>query len=266
MSLEHAAAFPSVWLTAYYALYELANVKQHQTILVHSAAGGVGSCLVQLGKVRNCKVVGVVGAAHKTSLVKTLGADEIIDKSSQHLWKEVEKYSPNGYDVILDANGVETLKQSYEHLSVGGKLVSYGFHSMLPRTGGYISIWHLPKLVWDWWFTPAFSPINMTSANKSILCFNLSYMFEQHTLLVEMMDTLLDLLVEGKIKSPTITIYSFEDVVKAHKDLESGMTVGKLVLVVGKKTMNCTGTSITQSDQIFQIEILRSPTRFQKSK
>jgi NADPH:quinone reductase-like Zn-dependent oxidoreductase len=59
-----------------------------------------------------------------------------IDKSKENLWKKAEEYSPNGYDIVFDANGVETLQQSYNHLAPAGKLVIYGFHSMLPKTGG----------------------------------------------------------------------------------------------------------------------------------
>jgi len=219
-------------LTAYYGLYELANLRNEQTILVHSAGGGVGSCLVQLGKVRNCKVVGVVGSSHKVAVVQKLGADKVIDKSKQDLWKEAENYSKDGYDIVLDANGVATLKQSYEHLAAGGKLVCYGFHSMLPKTGGYLSFWHWPRLVWDWFWTPSFSPFLMTNQNRSVLCFNLSYMFDQIQYFLQVVDELLDLLESGKIVSPKVTTYPFEQVVQAHKDLESGMTVGKLVLVV----------------------------------
>src|SRR5687767_7678641 len=60
-----AAGFPTVFLTAYYALFELAHPRPGANILVHSAAGGVGSALVQLGRIAGCRVVGVVGGAHK---------------------------------------------------------------------------------------------------------------------------------------------------------------------------------------------------------
>ena len=64
-----------------------------------------------------------------------MGADEVIDKSNQALWPEVERLAPDGFDAVFDANGVETLKQSYDHLAPTGRLVVYGFHSMLPKSG-----------------------------------------------------------------------------------------------------------------------------------
>lgn len=68
-----AAGFPTVALTAWYAMFELARPRPGSWVLVHSAAGGVGSMLVQLAKIAGCQVVGVVGATHKVELVKQLG-------------------------------------------------------------------------------------------------------------------------------------------------------------------------------------------------
>ena len=70
----------------------------------------------------------------------------------------------------------------------------------------------------------------MTGSNKNVMAFNLSYLFEQVELLSEGMEDLLRWCEEGKIKPPPVTSYALEDVAQAHKDIESGMTVGKLVL------------------------------------
>lgn len=68
-----AAGFPAVSLTAWYAMFELVRPRPGSCVLIHSAAGGVGSTLVQLAKIAGCTVVGVVGASHKTELVQQLG-------------------------------------------------------------------------------------------------------------------------------------------------------------------------------------------------
>lgn len=67
--------------------------------------------MVQLAKLAGCGVVGVVGSSHKVDAVRELGADEVIDKSTQNLWERAKVISPEGYHIIFDANGVETLKQ-----------------------------------------------------------------------------------------------------------------------------------------------------------
>jgi NADPH:quinone reductase-like Zn-dependent oxidoreductase len=228
LSIEAAAGFPAVALTAWYALFELAHPRDGETLLVHSAAGGVGSMLVQLGKLANCRVIGVVGATHKIDAARAAGADAVIDKSTQALWKQVERLAPADCDIILDANGVSTLKQSYRHLAPMGRLVVYGFHSMLATHGG---IPNRLKLARDYLRTPRFSPFDLTTRNRSVLGFNLSYLFDRSELLERGLHQLLDWLEQGKLAAPEITTYPFDRVADAHRDLESGQTVGKLVLV-----------------------------------
>jgi NADPH:quinone reductase-like Zn-dependent oxidoreductase len=227
LSPEQAAGVSAVSLTAWFALFELAHPRRGETILVHSAAGGVGSMLVQMGNIAGCRVIGVVGAGHKVETVRALGAAAVIDKSTQDLWREAERLAPEGFDIILDANGVATLGQSYRHLAPVGRLVVYGFHTMLPRRGG------MPgklRLAWHYWRTPRFSPFSLTTRNRSVLGFNLSFLFDRRALMQSGLRQLLSWLEEGRLAPPRVTVYPFDRVADAHRDLESGQTVGKLVL------------------------------------
>jgi len=228
LSMVEGAGFCTVFLTAWFALFELAHPHPRDHVLVHSAAGGVGSALVQLGKMAGCRVVGVVGAPHKRDAVQALGADAVIDKSTQDLWSAARHHAPRGYQVVLDGNGAATLDQSYRHLAPVGKLVVYGFHSMFPRQGGRPN-W--PRLVWDYLRTPRFSPFKLTAENRSVLGFNLSFLFDKAELLTHGTEQLLRWVGEDKLHPLTVTAYPFERVADAHRDLESGRTVGKLVLV-----------------------------------
>jgi NADPH:quinone reductase-like Zn-dependent oxidoreductase len=230
LSPEQAAGFPAVSLTAWFALFELAHPRPGETILVHSAAGGVGGMLVQLGRIAGCRVIGVVGGPHKVEAALALGADAVIDKSTQDLWREVERLAPDGCDIVLDANGVATLGQSYRHLAPVGRLVVYGFHSMLPRRGGVPG---RVRLAWHYWRTPRFSPFSLTTRNRSVLGFNLSFLFEKRELMQSGLRQLLQWLEEGRLVAPRVTDYPIERVADAHRDLESGRTVGKLVLRCG---------------------------------
>ena len=94
---------------------ELADPRPGAKALIHSAAGGVGGSLVQVAKILGCEVVGVVGGTHKVETERTQGADHVIDvigKSKEDLWVVAKRPAPEGYDVILDANGVATLADS----------------------------------------------------------------------------------------------------------------------------------------------------------
>jgi hypothetical protein len=133
----------------------------------------------------------------------------------------------------------------------GGKLVIYGFHTMLPKQGGKPN-WL--KLARDWLWTPSFDPLcvhlqtpqdavlsgvlsltkycawvahrKMTEENKSVLAFNLSFMFDKKAILADMFRQLLAWLKEGRLVVPPITAFPIEQVADAHKLIESGKSVG----------------------------------------
>jgi len=223
-----AAALPAVFLTAHFALLQLANPRRGDRVLIHSAAGGVGTSAIQVAKLAGCEVTGVVGGAHKVATAKTLGCDHVIDKSSEDLWRRAEQISPRGFDIILDPNGVSTLGESYGHLRAPGKLVVYGFAAMMPKTGGRPNYL---KLARDWLRTPRFNPLDMTTRSRSVLAFNLSYLFERTDILEEGMRDLSRWLREGKFMPLPTKTYALDRVADAHRDIESGKTVGKLVLL-----------------------------------
>lgn len=227
-TVEQGASFPCVFLTAHHALFELAHPRPGGRVLVHSAAGGVGGALLQLARIAGCDPVGVVGAPHKVEVALAAGARAVIDTSREDLWAAAERHAPGGYHVVLDANGAATLRGSWEHLAPTGKLVVYGFHAMLPRGRGRPS-WL--KLAWHWLRTPRFDPLDMTNLNRSVMAFNLSYLFDRRDLLEEAMGRLLGWAADGSLRPWPITTFPLADVAAAHRALESGATVGKLVLV-----------------------------------
>lgn len=229
LSFDEAASLPTAFITAYYAWFHLVHPRGGELALVHSAAGGVGGALVQLGKLAGCRVVGVVGGAHKVATARGFGANAVIDKSSQDLWAEARRLAPDRYDVVFDANGVATLLDSLRHTASPGKLVIYGFHSMLEKGRDRPNWW---KLIRSWWKTPRFDPLRLTNRNRSVLAFNLSYQFDRLDLLQEAMEDLLGWLNDGKIRPLPIQTLPFDDVAEAHRALESGQTVGKVVLSV----------------------------------
>jgi NADPH:quinone reductase-like Zn-dependent oxidoreductase len=221
------AAFPAVFMTAYHGLFHNIVLRPEMKILVHSAAGGVGGALLQLGKIAGCRMIGVVGAGHKAETALAYGADVVIDKSREGLWAKARKICPDGFDAVFDGNGPATLKQSYRHLAPSGKLVSYGFHSMLSIRWGVLNYF---KLIYDYFRVPRFNPLNMTNDNKSLIAFNLSYLFHRTDLIEECARELMKWVAEGRIKAPPLQSYSYERVADAHRALESGKTVGKLIL------------------------------------
>ena len=235
LTLSQAAAFPCTALTAWYAVCQQAEpIAAASWVLIHSAAGGVGSMLVQICKLKGWSVVGVVGKPHKIQACRDFGADIVIDKhgkSTANMWAEIDAYCPDGFAAVFDANGVSTLAGSFARLAPCGKLIVYGFHSMLPRSGGVLTAAHWLGMAWDWLRTPRFNPLDMTAANKSVLAFNLSFLFARRDILEDAMGTLLGWLDEGALRVPHVREFQLAEVRMAHAALESGLTVGKLVLL-----------------------------------
>lgn len=225
-----AACLPTVFLTAWWMVHRQLHVQKNDHWLVHSAAGGVGSALCQLGRLAGVRVIGVVGAPHKIDHAKAMGADEVICRATDRLWDKAKALSPEGYQAIFDANGVDTLGQSYRHLAPTGSVVVYGFASMLPKNGRLNWV----KLAWDWLRTPKFDPMKMTQQNRSVLAANLSFLQSHAPSLKEGMLWLLERFEAGTLQPLPLERHALEDAANAHKRIESGQSIGKLVLLPTK--------------------------------
>jgi NADPH:quinone reductase-like Zn-dependent oxidoreductase len=234
MGPDELAALPCVALTAYYALLQLATpaAAPGKTVLVHSAAGGVGSCLVQLAKIHGCRVVGVVGRTAKVEACLSIGCDVVVDKQTEDLWSAVAHAAPKGYDAVFDANGVATLRGGYDALAPEGRLVVYGFHTMLPKKGGRLTVMQWCRMAWRWLWSPTFDPFKMVPANKSVMAFNLSWLFvpERVGFFRKAMADIFRWAGEGRLRVLRVTRFPMSRAAEAHAAIESGKSVGKLVL------------------------------------
>lgn len=204
---------------------------KNKTVLIHSAAGGVGSQLVTMCRLVGLgPVVAVVGASHKVQYCKDLGADYVIDKSKQDLWKEAKRISPDGYAAIFDANGISTLQESYEHTARCGTLVIYGFHSNLPKASTLLSPLAWLRMIRDVFKMPAFDPMELTLESRTVAGFNLSFFEKEHEMIELYLNQITTWLSEGKIIPSQVTTFSIDEVGQAHELIQSGQSQGKLVV------------------------------------
>ena len=118
LTMEEAASIPLVGLTAWQVLIERGNLKRGQKVLIHAGSGGVGTLAIQLAKHVGATVATTTSAAN-ADLVKKLGADIVIDYKTDDFEKVL-----NGYDVVLNSLGRDTLEKSVSVLKPGGKLIS----------------------------------------------------------------------------------------------------------------------------------------------
>ncbi len=124
ISFEHAAAFPVQVLTAWHMLHTAHQTDPGQTVLVHSAAGGVGIVAMQIAKAAGARVIGTVSSDSKAALAKEYGADDVINYATSDFAVEANRITGGrGVDLILDAIGATTLDKGLTCLAPFGHLI-----------------------------------------------------------------------------------------------------------------------------------------------
>ena len=253
IGLKEYAAIPAVSSTALHAVslaggWPNTPVTMNRSALVHSAAGGVGTMLLQILKIQKYSpIVAVVGSAHKIDTCKKLGADYVINKSEwkyknnkKLLWKDISQASRrvsnssgNGkYSAIFDANGIETLADSYNCLDQNGHLVIYGFHSNLPKNETYLNPLTWIKMIKDVLVMPRYDPMELVLTSKTVSGFNLSFFSEEKQLIEVYMKQIVEWIECGavKISADNISTFKMSEVRLAHQYIQSGNSVGKIII------------------------------------
>jgi NADPH2:quinone reductase len=206
------AAFLIQVLTAYHALHTVGSTGPGRSVLVHSAAGGVGLAAVQLAKAAGARVFGTVSSDAKTSLAKKVGADAVINYVKEKFADEVLRLtSDQGVDLILDAVGKPTFEEGLRCLAPFGHLILYG------RAGGPPDPLNLATL----------SPKSLTVSAFSLP--TLSRGFPDKTR--DSADKCFTLLREGRLRLHVDKTFPLAQAAEAHRYLESRQSTGKLILL-----------------------------------
>ncbi|WP_406071103.1 NADPH:quinone oxidoreductase family protein [Micromonospora sp. NBC_01638] len=123
-----ASAFYIGYQTGWFGLHRRARLQAGETLLVHAAAGGVGSAAVQLGKAAGARVVGVVGGPDKAEVARALGADVVVDRRSEDFVAVVKEFTDGrGADVVYDPVGGEAYQRSTKCIAFEGRILVVGF-------------------------------------------------------------------------------------------------------------------------------------------
>lgn len=222
-SFDEGAAFPVQTLTAYYALVPLGNIKHAQTVLIHSAAGGVGLQAHRIAKKYNAFTIGVVGHQQKFELLKKEGFDGMLTRSGNFREELQQILAGRELNIVLEASGGTYFRHSYRALSPMGRLIAYGSAQFTPSSNrpNYLA------LGWKYLFRPRIDPLSMIPANKSVMGFNLIWLYERHMLLHELLKEI-DAL---QLPAPYVGHrFSFENLPEALATFKSGTTKGKVVV------------------------------------
>jgi NADPH:quinone reductase-like Zn-dependent oxidoreductase len=211
------------YLTVYLAMHQTANVQSGERILVHGAAGGVGTALLHLGKLAGLEMYGTA-SRHNHELVSALGATPI-DYRTEDFVKRIRSLTGDGVDAVFDPiGGARHIWRSYRALRKGGRLVWFGMAASKKKGPRVIPFTLLMQALL------ALVP----DGKQAPLMPDLGTFTQEHTdWYCETLTELLDLLAEGKIKPVVAERIPLVEAARAHELLERGGYAGKAVLVAG---------------------------------
>lgn len=198
--------------TAWHLLATSAQLREGESVVVHAAAGGVGSLAIQLAKRSGAgRVIAAASSEEKRQLALDLGADVAIDTRADDLKTTIEDANGGKVDVVLEMAGGPTLDASLATLAPFGRLVTYGMASR-----------QAPSPV---------DPARLLRRSQGILGFWLAHcMSDPQRYLADPMARMLELVVNGELRPVVGGTYALSDAAQAHRDILDRGTVGKLVL------------------------------------
>ena len=223
--LLEAAAMPVAFLTAHHAL-DQGRVEAGERVVVTAAAGGVGTALLQVARLRGARSLALVGSAGKLAVCRELGAEAagLYGQAPELL----ERHFGGGADAVLDAVGGELFRPLWKSLAAGGRYVLYGFASAAGGKG--LAPLRAARALASMGMV---SPFGLISSCRSLIGFNLSLLPGRTAALRGAADAIFTEWRSGRIRPILGPQWDFEALPEAHRALASRATTGKILIRVG---------------------------------
>ena len=197
--------------TAWHILKTVGHLQKGESVVIHAAAGGVGTIAIQLAKMWGAKVIAVASSESKRALAKSLGADVVIDADQDKLKEAIlEANGAKPVNLVLEMVGGKTFDISLDVLAPFGRLITFG---MASRTAP----------------TPIHPGVLM-GGSKTITGFWLAHCFGKKELLNDVITELFSLVIEGKLKPVIGATFGLSQATAAHQAMLARETTGKITL------------------------------------
>lgn len=222
--LGKATALTTQYCTAYYCFEEAVNLYKDDYVLIHAAAGGVGTALVQLAKNKGCKIFGTAGSDSKLKYLKELGVDFPINYNKENYVDAVKKVvGDNGVDAIFDAVGGDYVKKDLKILGSGGRLVLFGAATM---TGANI----FEKINAGLGFG-FYHPAEFMMSSRAMIGVNMLRIADDRPEILKRCLENVVKLVDAGILDPTVgKVFPVNQLAEAHTYLETRQSMGKVTV------------------------------------
>lgn len=214
LSFAEAAAVPLALITAWESLFERADVQAGHKVLVHGGAGGVGHLAIQLAKQAGAAVCATVSTEAKAQFVKSLGADEVVYYRDEEFAQAVLRWTGGeGVEVVLDTVGGQTFEHSFPAVRFGGRVITL----LQPAAG---TNWGVAR------------QRNLGIGLELMLSPTLLGIARAQRAQSRMLELCAPRFDSGELRISVTGRYPLKDAVQAHRALESGTGIGKLVLEI----------------------------------
>lgn len=228
MSFEEGAAFGVTAFSAFHGLRTLAHIQRGEKLLLHAAAGGVGTAALQLCREWGVEVFASASNGEKLALAKELGASHVINYSTEDFGETIQvKTGGYGIDVVMDSVGGRIFRQGWNLLAPMGRYVLYGFASVTgPRRLNPF------KAVRELIAVPLLHPPSLVSKNRSLLGFNLYFLSHKTGYWKSIAEELFRLYHRGVLRPVIGARFPFEQIAGAQAFLQSRRSFGKVVVTI----------------------------------
>jgi len=214
VSDEAATAAATNFATAYHLLHTVNDAAPGQTMLVYAAAGGVGSALIQLGKLAGLRIIGLTSSASKCNFVLSQGADHVINYKTADVIEEIQRLTNgDGVDLIMNSVAGSSLGRDFQIAAPLGRITLFGMAAGPPSPD---MIRHL---------------LESFPKSISLQLFSLATLaMKTPEAVTKSLNTLVALLADKKINPHIDRVLPMADAAKAHKYIQSGQVLGKILL------------------------------------
>lgn len=221
---EELMALCTQGVTAYYMANYISPVRKNENVLIHAAAGGVGTMLIQMAKQNGARVIAKVGHSEKEELVKSLGADDVVNYRTSDYKNQVNGVLKNErLDASFNPAAGSTYKKDLSLLGSGGRLFLFGASELSSGKWGIFSKLNFVKKMG---FAP---PIGFMMLSKSVLGVNMLKIADNKPqILADCLKSVVELYKDGQLTPQVGGKFPKNQLPEAHKFLESGKSTGKI--------------------------------------
>lgn len=225
MSFESGAAFPVVYVTAYDTMLFTGHLRRKSSVLILSAAGGVGLAAIQIAKTRECTIFGSASVS-KHEFLKQQGCHHVLDSSRDFAEQARAIVGDRGIDLILDPVGGKSWTRAYDLLAPCGRLVAFGLSAVATgTTRNWLTAAASVLSVKSW------SPMQLMSDNKTVSGTNMARLFARPDLVEPQLAELMQMYERGELEPHVDRTFSFDEAAAAHQYLHDRKARGKVLLV-----------------------------------